>query len=244
MAGINVPANLIDEVRALRREVAALSKKAGLSSASITRGRLRVAEGAELAVEHDSGDYNLFFVGRGDAGRYTVNMRRSDGSVCFGIGGFAAHQFWSFADRSGAGGGTAPAIVLSDDATSGWGLANPKLPIAMYETRLDRMPVVTNSSYEELFVGRWKAMNPYVAGEILVQADSGTVGQARLKINDTQVWESATWTNFVGRISIPKIPITSGRNFGDDTEVKLDVRRVSGSDNVRATVIGMYGHQS
>lgn len=123
---VNQPSNLIDRVIALERELAAVRKKVGLSSAVISRGGLTLLDDSYIKVI-DSDGVEILYIGPDAEGTQRFVLRREGGAPLMYTAG-AAHfgrDYWAMTDSTGR-------VIVSDDAETGVGLSRPWLPVLLY----------------------------------------------------------------------------------------------------------------
>ena len=123
---VNQPSNIIDRVIALERELAAVRKKVGLSSAVIARGGLTLVDDSYIKVT-DSDGVEILYIGPDAEGKQRFVLRREGGATLMYTAGSAqfGRDFWAMTDSTGR-------IIVSDNAEVGVGLARPWLPIVLY----------------------------------------------------------------------------------------------------------------
>lgn len=123
---VNQPSNLIDRIIKLERELAAVRKKVGLSSAIISRGGLTLVDDSYITMT-DSDGVQILYIGPSPAGDQIIRIRREGGApvlYTYKAPNFDG-QFWALTDATGR-------IIMSDSAEVGAGLARPWIPVALY----------------------------------------------------------------------------------------------------------------
>jgi hypothetical protein len=166
-----------------------------LDSAAVGSGGLRVHSDGFIRVESGFG-HDTFYAGPSAyTGKQVTVLRRHTGSVVFAtfVHVPTGEQFWAALDRNGN-------ILLSDDASSGVGLASPWLSIAMYPLfsmgagvySYMNLPVASVASETVLWTGRIPEMKHGFVGidGVWGQASGSNSSTYRLKLNGTQV---GTW---------------------------------------------------
>lgn len=169
-----------DEIRAIKQQLAELSSRS-LANAVISQGNLTV-DGGEFTIRHPTGGW-LVHVGLGQNGKFFFTLRRDDGTAAIELGTTGGgQQFLGVWDRTGH-------IVMSDDATSGTGLARPWIPLSVGVPVLAQsVPMHSSASY----VATWSAgyptkQQPYMSLSALLRSESGATGNARYTVNGVQV---------------------------------------------------------
>lgn len=219
MAQNNLPTNILDQIKEIRRQLAEVRKNKGLSSSAF-RG--------EFSVLHASLGTWLLKVGKGAQDKYFLSIRRDDGTVAFEIGTTqAGPQFWALWDRSGH-------IVASDDAASGQGLARPWLPHGTVNVLSSSIPThSTNSWFAIQSTGSVIKQQPYVELEALVLSTGGGVGEARFTINGSQVGTVMSITSGLFAWQTRQTIALPG-NYDDRVTVEVEVQRTNGAGSVGA----------
>jgi|GEM_PF-1873474 len=233
MSKTPTPDDLVKRILALEKQVAELSKRAGLGSSAITRGA--------LTVRHPNG-VDLFRAGgfylSGDPVQ-GVLIRRADGSVAF----------WAFSYASGANGYIALVdqdnnIIVSDDLASGVGLARPWLPVPFRDAWTTPPPNTTSGTFTPMQEATYTQQHPRLLAHLLVRASDGsTAGEVRVTVDGVQVGEvrpvaagehAYAW---VGPFALPG-------DFSEFVNVAVEARRTAGSGTVGVRVVGAWGIQS
>lgn len=234
---------LMEEIRALRRRVAALETAAPLRSASIS-------DGGQLVIKGRTGQ-TLVVMGRSDnpvlnapdgKPQMVFQVYRSTGEVAFEVNdplptvdGF--EQFVAIRDRGGN-------IVVADDTTSGQGLSRPMIPMPFEEFTVP-VTTTTSSTFQAMQRASIYKQQPRMIAWVLIQTPAGTTGEVRL-------W-NATSSEVIG----PVLTIASNTYVqaylgpGDvsgahEAQVDIDVqaRRTGGAGAIGTRVLGAWGWPS
>jgi hypothetical protein len=233
------------EMRRLRARVEALERANPLRNAAIS-------DGGQLIIRGTNGDA-MVLLGRYDVPGYeapdghkqmTVAFWRDTGEIAFElvdaeptIDGF--QQYWSLFDRAGN-------RTVSDDATSGQGLARPYLPVVFYDYPAYPTQTTTSTTFETLQrASAAVKQHPRIQVGVLVRSDPGTTGQVRL-------WDATHGVQVGSTISIGEddyqgynigpVALTGDHMEGVDLDVQARVTSGPGSIGVRVTTA--YGVQS
>ncbi|MEV7042212.1 hypothetical protein [Amycolatopsis sp. NPDC051061] len=245
---VNQPSNIIDRVIALERELAAVRKKVGLSSAVIARGGLTLVDDSYIKVT-DSDGVEILYIGPDAEGKQRFVLRREGGATLMYTAGSAqfGRDFWAMTDSTGR-------IIVSDNAEVGVGLARPWIPLPLYAKfqshsyeddpalgfRFSYMSIDTNRLAGEtvMWEGRASISHPWVTVEGVWGAAVATPSTTyRLNFNDTTVgtWNGGTGpaTSRVGRFDVSQF---TGQDW---IKVTLTVS-ASGAGAIACQVLGCY----
>lgn len=221
-------------LRDLQRQVDELKTARSLESSTIGRAGITVSGGGSLRVLDDAGNVIAYIGGFAD-GSFGAEISRADGSVAFE----ANQDFVALRDQSGA-------IIVSDDATSGKGLATPYIGGAVWiPTNVALWPATTNGTFTGIANALYMAQNPKLQWSIQHGADAGTAGQVRLIVNGTQVGTTqnvsssfAFWTQF-------GVDLPAGIElFSSLVDVSVEAKRTSGTGKIYAAVQWFAGDRS
>ncbi|MEC3977912.1 hypothetical protein [Amycolatopsis sp. H20-H5] len=208
MGQLNQPTNIIDRVVKLERGLEAIRKMAGLTSAIISRGGLTLLNNSFVKMVTSAGIESMYF-GPDSNGKQTFILRRDNGSALFHTGFYAGQPFFALRDQNNA-------ILFSDNAAGGGGMARPWIPVPLKQMFRSRSSDTVVSSSGELF-GYHHIANSLIASETVMWQGRvssilhrfmevhGTWGPAigtgtaqyRLKISGTTVgaWTASTLAN-------------------------------------------------
>jgi hypothetical protein len=241
MAQVNQPTNLIDQVIALRKEVAELRKRVGIGNATISGGTFTVRQDGAIQMMDAAGNLILYF-GPDEAGRQIIRIRRDGGrNVLYTHTIDNGEQYWALTDRAGT-------IVVSDDTVSGKGLARPWIPVAFERVRGADMPRVTNGSFEGVWEANFNRSHPLIELYTVDGCDSGTTGAAQIVITDPvsgvrTVADSWTFGPGLGRTYRGPYALP-GEAYAGPVRVAVEYRRTGGTGNVYAVVMDATQRQS
>jgi hypothetical protein len=241
MGQVNQPSNLIDQVIALRKEVAELRKRVGIGNATISGGTFTVRQDGAIRMVDGSGNLVLYF-GPDDNGRQIIRIARDGGrEVLYTYAIANGEQYWALTDRTNT-------IVVSDDAVSGSGMARPWIPVSFERVRFKDMPTVTNASFETVWEANFNRSHPYIELYSVDGCDTGTTGAAQVVITDPTT-NTATvvdsWTNGsgLGRAYRGPYPLP-GETYVGPVRVAVQYRRTGGTGNVYAVIMDATQRQS
>jgi hypothetical protein len=237
---VNRRPDLTRQIEELRRRVKTLETQNRLSAGTI--GGVR---GGSVQVIDRSGNLIAYLGellpaapdGNPQPGLY---FRRQDGTLAFAIfdplpdiDGY--NQFWSLWDRSAN-------LIMSEDTTSGQGLARPYLPIPWVDVRSSTWPVTTSASMVDAQFTVYDKQHPYVEVWIQAAPDAATVGEWQLVQTSTVIGAAVQVTGPAVQYVVFRAPVDG--NHGDKIDLHVQFRRVSGAGNVRGMVVGAWGVQT
>ena len=237
---VNRRPDLTGQIEDLKRRIKSLETQNRMSAGTI--GDIR---GNSVQVVDRGGDLIAYVGeftplqpdGNPQPGLY---FNREDGSLAFAIfdplplvDGY--HQFWSLWDRTGN-------LIMSEDATSGQGIARPYLPIPWVTVDTTTWPVTTSATMVDMQFTLHSLQHPYV--EVWVQAapDAATVGEYQLVQGSDIIGAPVQITGAAVQFVSWTVPVVGA--FGLRTDLHVAFRRVSGAGNVRGLVVGAWGVQS
>ncbi|MBB5853985.1 hypothetical protein ACFQ05_11810 [Amycolatopsis umgeniensis] len=245
---VNQPSNIIDRVIALERELAAVRKKVGLSSAIITRGGLTLADDSYIRMT-DSDGVGILYIGPDSEGKQRFVLRREGGATLMFTAGSAqfGRDYWAMTDSSGR-------IIVSDSAETGIGLARPFLPIPLYpqfvpHTYTEDPDIGETSDYMSINVSKLAGETVLWAGRASVSHPwvtiDGTWGWAigqpnvtyRLKFNGTEV---GSWAVNAGAVTTRQGRFSVSEFTGQDWVDVQVTASASGSGVIACQVLGCY----
>ncbi|OKJ98857.1 hypothetical protein [Amycolatopsis sp. CB00013] len=245
---VNQPSNIIDRVIALERELAAVRKKVGLSSAVIARGGLTLVDDSYIKVT-DSDGVEILYIGPDAEGKQRFVLRREGGATLMYTAGSSQYgrDYWAMTDSSGR-------IIVSDSAETGVGLARPFLPIPLYaqfipHTYTDNPDIGEASGYMSINVSKLAGETVLWEGRASVShawvAIDGVWGWAvdqpsvtyRLKFNGTEV---GSWTVNAGAVTARKGRFSVSAFTGQDWVGVQVTASASGSGVIACQVLGCY----
>lgn len=236
---------LMEEIRALRRRVAALETAAPLRSASIS-------DGGRLAIKSRDGVDQIILGRTDDPSRRAPDgnpqmvfyLYRSTGEPALtledaapAVDGF--QQYLAIWDRAGN-------IIASDDTTSGQGLARPYLPVPFYPYLNPPAITTTAATFTTLMRSAAHAkQHPRIQVGVTVFADPGTTGEVRL-------WDATHGVRIGSILTIPANswadynigPATLGGSHVDTIDLDIQARRIGGAGTIGVQVIGAFAVQS
>jgi hypothetical protein len=195
-----VPADILDRIRALERQIRDLTGRASTRPAlnRVADGTMRVEEGGQLVVVPPGADFATFAVGQWAGGQFGTVTRRMDGSFALTVegpddAGRGAVRIWS---RDTA---AAERVLVSDDPHSDRFLGRPYLPLHLYPTAEQRS---SETEWANAWTGRGPAHNPVAVIVLSSYAEDG--GRVRVRTRHSAAdavvideWEvpADAWTN-------------------------------------------------
>lgn len=243
------PRDLLAYIVELEKRVANLERTAQSGNTAVDRGSVTVNNGA-IVAKHPNGE-ELFRTGTGSTvlpfevdptDGYVTRVKRANGVTVFqafsSAGGAEAKV--QINDRQGS-------EILGDDWLIGKGLSRPFLTYNWYPiTEFLSPPVSKNSAtYDGAFVIQGNLQHPAIFVNVRVIADAATAGN--IKLRDTffgvDLWTAAVTTAFNGNLSATS-NLPSGRGYGDDFSLELQVQRTAGAGNIRVGLVTAYGRSA
>lgn len=226
--------DVMRRLRDLERRVDELSSARGLESSTVGAGGLSV-RGGTLTITNPDGVTTCYFgpLGRGDDTSRGWMFRHDDDTPAFTLQGAPGRQFWAFWDHVGN-------IIASSDADSGTGLARPWIPLpAPAPAGAGHWPGTTTANWSTISRCWPYLQHPKIAVSIATMADPGATGDVRLIVDGDQVGPTVTAGDQLAFTApVPKF------EFGRAVSVEIQARRTSGTGEIRAVPLRMYGRQS
>jgi hypothetical protein len=238
MGKVNQPTDVNSEIRELKRQVAELNKRVGLSSAVISRGGLRIINEGEL-VAVDENDVVIFKVGQvnfGSGTSYGMRLAFDNGNPAFVMGGPPGDQVWALYDEN-------ENYIVTNDLISGYGLARPYFAYPLAPTTDAEIngtvlvPSTTSATYVPIYEGVPSVWHPRVSYYVSISATGVT--DWRILVNGNVVFTGSP--SALGMFSIPGWGDTV--NPGDYVTFTIEARNTGGGFT-RVRVLRFEGHQS
>ncbi len=167
-------------------------------------------------------------------------FRRSDGTLALSLydpdssaGGF--NQYLGIWDRAGD-------LVISDDTTSGQGLARPYIAFPFASTAQSNWGSSTSTSFGDVFLAYINKQHPYVEVYVQMSAAASTVGEVQL-VQGSTVIGAAQQVTGASTDTLTWIAPVDGAH-GDVIDLHIAARRVSGTGAVSTQVFGAWGRQT
>lgn len=231
MGWTNQPEDLTSVVRDLQRQVTELRRRS-LYGAAISSGGLEVRT-PDGDVVMRAGETIV-----GSETAFGVSMFRRDGSVqarFFDTPG--GNGYWALFDEAGN-------ITVSEDTTSGQGLARPYLgaPWMPYSEVVTPPIATTSATFVSTHRTHFPLQQPRVRCVLVCKSDAATTGEIILTDNAVQIGPTVTVEAAANTYSFLDATVD-----GDHMAMKtldLQVRRTSGAGNVRIAPAWIGGLQS
>lgn len=222
-------------IRDLERQVQELASAKTLQNATISQGGLEITDGGSLQVIDPTTGTVVGYIGSFSGG-FGVVLTRPNGNVALQVFG----GFLGIRDNAGS-------IVVSDDATAGYGLATPYIPFCTFQDiGFGTSNTTTSAAFIAMQWGDGYQQHPNVTASLLVQADAGTAGEVRMTVGGTQIGASVSIpAGSYGQFTIPATPWPAG-TFVQNQRVlaQLEARVTSGSGGISVRGLGAWGVQS
>lgn len=245
-----VPPNFKEQLRQMvRQEVAEAYRSAANRNASIGSGGKFTINGGALVVEAADGEISAYFGPVAPTlpdGTYQPGMtlRREDGTTAMAMfdpdpdpdGPGDYKQFLALYDRG-------ERVIVSDDTTSGSGLARPFLSAAFYRDRFADWATTTSGTFETLFTAILYKHHPRLWVQVWASNDTaGATGEVRMLVNSVP-WLSVGSTAFAQSTqSFGPAPV-DGAHMAS-LKVEVQARVASGGGGVRVEPRACIGMQS
>jgi hypothetical protein len=202
---VNQPSDLMSEFRKLKQFVMDLSKRVGLSSATISQGGLRIIDGGKFELVDADGTSTAYFGSLEQGGDFSTGwiFRFDNGGLAFTLSGPTGAQYWTLRDNAGH-------IIASNDAETGIGLARPYLNYRLVpalsaqsygEGSGSMWPSLTSTSLIGLLEGDNTIWHPRVAYRVVTSTSGGGTVEWEIRFGST-VAASGTGTKS-GAFSVP-----------------------------------------
>lgn len=236
------------KVADLERQITELRSARKAQATGVSKGGITLTEDSFIRMVTDLGVEAVYF-GPDDNGRQIFRLRREQDRGIFATGSAGGRDFWALFDNTNH-------IIMSDDATTGRGMARPWLPVVLNPrfTPTDntadtvwqyrRIAVSALASEQTLWDGRATISHPY----IMLQ---GTWGQAtgtnsctyRLLVGSEEV---GTWSTSGAGLLLDWLgPFAISDDLINDDHVRVQiVAQGSGTGTVAAEVNEIYLRQS
>lgn len=217
--------DLASRIVELERKISELSRST-LENVVVARGGIRLKGGGEFVAETPDG-VAMFYLGELVSGVIPFRgmvMRREDGSAMF-YTNIADNDpdkvFFSWSDRTGN-------ILISDDASSGVGLARPWIPQAAINVLSSSIPMTSATTWVSTqSTGQFVRQQPKVEVEALLRSESGATGEARFVVNGVATGNVMTVAaNEFAWQSIQTLALPGG--YDSRVRVELQVQRTNG----------------
>lgn len=180
------------------------------------------------------------FIGRLADGMMGFIFRRQNGVAAMTLQQNAqdtSTQFWALWDRSGN-------IVVSDDATSGQGLATPWLPIPMYSCDYTTWAGTDSTTFVKMYetpFGYKQQPRMYVRARA-TSDESTTTGEIRLMVDGVQIGTTQTVSFALAYYDFGPLAVAGAHRTA--MQVQIECRVTAGPGKIRATAVGAAGRGS
>ncbi|KXK63346.1 hypothetical protein AWW66_03265 [Micromonospora rosaria] len=232
--------DIMRRLRDLERDIRAQAAGRRLEASSIGRGGLALRDGGSMRIIDRDGSVLGRIGDLGDGIRGTW-IGRANGEPAIGAYGTGVGDDVGFAglyDRSGQ-------YVVTDDASSGRGLARPYIPIQVGEVT-PPTATTTSSTFESLAEGMASLQHPCLVVYGLALAGAGTAGEVRVwldhpgPVGPVTTIPTAAYTFFtIGPFALP-----SSGEYGTLRNIQIQARRTAGTGTLGVRVLSVLGLES
>lgn len=235
MAYVNQPEDVVSRLRRIEARLDELTRKVGLSSATINRGTLSLLGNSRFEVVDNDGDLvarlgSLGYRYSDDSPQQGVEFRYDHDQPAIAVwrpingANPATKQFAALYATDGT-------IICSSDANSNFGMGRPWLPISFERARTTEWASTTSGTFEALYEAQTHQQHPWIEARIVITAAAGTSGEARLVVAGSVIGDPVTYSGAGAAVA----DLRSGRivqPYGTLTNVNVEVRRTAGAGNV------------
>lgn len=242
MGKVNQPTDTNSELREIKRQIAELNKRVGLSSAVISRGGVTILNEGELTMFNEA-DVEIFKVGQvefGEGASYGMQVNFDNGVRGIVFGGSPGSQVFALCDETGD-------YLVTNDAASGYGLARPYLNYRLVPTTSAESstpwpmwPSTTSGSAIGLMEGRNPIQHPKAYFRIATITTGG--GNVNWALNFDGVPAATGTGSSVLIVDTPGWGSTIA--FGQTVNTTVDASVTGGATRAFIQVTGFYGVQS
>lgn len=236
MAYTDQPEDMVSRVLRLENEVRDLRRLIGIKSAKIVDATLDLRNNSRLQIIDANGDLvvklgSLGFNYDDGTPQQGAELRYEDGTAALTVWNPNAH---SVADRQYVGLWNGGNLIVSSDANSGFGLARPWLPIAFQRADVASWAQTTSAAYVGLVEAWTHQQHPWFEARIAVTGNVGTTGDARVTVDGVAVGDPVLFDGTNASVQVRSARVVGA--FGQQRQVMLEVRRLTGAGSVSAKV--------
>jgi hypothetical protein len=171
-------------------------------------------------------------------------IARDDGTTALALGdygttpGHTHHQALTMLDRAGN-------TIFAEDTVSGFGIANPYIPLGTFVDITPPAATTTSTSFVALQWGDIIQQHARLSVSLLAQTSAGTTGEIRLTIGGVQVGIVSIPAGAFGQYAIGPVAWPSGTfNWLSHGTAQLEGRRTGGTGSIGVRCLGAWGVQS
>lgn len=239
MGQINRPGSLLDQLTALRREVATVRRTNGSGGGAISDGSLIIQRGGSLRMV-DADGTDLVYLGPGPDGRQVIRLRRQGGGDILATYTTAdGRPAWALSTADGES-------VVADDP-GGSGLARPWIPVPFTRVLPRDLPTITAGDFETIVEAQFTKTHSYIELSTIESTEQGTTGEGRIVITDPagRAEVADTWAvgDQLGDHRRGPFPLP-GKPYEGPVSVAVQWRRTAGRGQVRGTALGLLQRNS
>lgn len=234
-------------IDALEARIRKLENEKRVSNAAITQNGLEVVDPSNDQVIARFGKLSdNLLKDDGVTPQYGIELYRDTGELAFKMSdpdpeaSNGYHQFAAMYDRSGV-------IVMSDDASTGYGLATPWIPIPDWiPTDTSQWPGTTATAFTDMWQTAYVVQHPFVNMGLYTSTPAGATSEWKLVATvdgtDTQLGDTQSADAGIVFTSInAQVPESM---YKHSPILKVKVRLASGSGTLRAAPFFGYGMQT
>lgn len=236
MAYVDQPEDLISRIQRMENEIRDLRRLVGVKSGKISNAVLDLRDNSRLQIVDAGGDLiaklgSLGYSYDDGAPQQGVELRFEDGSAALTVWNPFAH---TTADRQYVALWNGGAVIVSSDATSGFGLARPWLPIAFQRADVASWASTTSAAYVALVESWTHQQHPWFEARIAVSGNSGSTGDARILVDGVPIGDPVVFDGTNASVQVRSARLVGP--FGAQRQVVLEVRRNTGAGTIFAKV--------
>lgn len=235
MGQVNQPGDIISQIADLQRQIDELRRAVGLSSATISRGGLRLTNGAFFEMT-DAGGNEVVWVGPDTGSTSQVfQLWRPGGQAMLATQKDVAsgRYFMAFHDFLGN-------QIFADDVQTG-GLARPYLEMPCYLANTSSWPSTTSASFTSLWFTEPELQHPKIDFSISI-TDNGASGQVRLLLDGSPLGSTFNYT--AGSPTFYQGRLAHGATLNNLHKFEIQALRSSGAGAIFVQPYHIRGVQS
>lgn len=234
MGQVNQNSNLLDRIKDLQRQIDELRKSAGLGNAVISRGTLKVKQ-TDGSTIFEAGEINAAPGGQ----EFGFIARRPDGTVSlYSYSTDSGDGFWAGWDKSGN-------IIMSEDGTSGQGLARPYIPYNVLDFTQVTTPTrtTTSATYDTMYRAHGPKQHPKVHCQYIIKTDADTTCDVQMILSDGTLIAGPN-AHGLASFAYGSLTGTIPGTHMQERFIDIQARRTAGTGNVKMSIAYIVGRQT